>query len=399
MGNSDLTNLAHIFKRKYSDDQVAEVATREHPTFNMIAKRGGFTGEVGVYAIDGVFPQGIASTYSQAASTITSSSGKQLQVSRKKKYGIIRLDGEAMAACKDAGAFYDFTTKEIDRVLLEMGDRLAFDLFRDGNGIRGRRLSASTNVIALTDAADVRNFKVGMTVGADDTATGLSPRTGSSTVTAIDEDNGTITLEDASDIASFANNDYLFVVGDPGTCVEGFEACTPLTAPSGSDSFRGINRSTDVRGYAGVRVTGTGSIIADLGTAAVQAGQRGKKLKMAVLNPVNFWTVSQVLGAKVEYDNPGGKAEVGFEFIYITTPGGGRMKVYSDPDCPTNRGRLFDPSTHYLWTLNGVPHIRKDGNGNAVMARLTDQDAVQVDARAWFNYCQRDTAAHGVISI
>lgn len=396
---SDITSLAHIFRRKYSDDQVGEVATREHPTFNMITKKGGFVGDRFVYAIDGVYGQGIGSTLQIAVNTITSSSGKQLEAYRKKKAFAVQLDGEAMAACKDDGAFYDFTTKEVDRILLETGDRLAFELFGDGNAIRGRRASAASNVITLTSAADVRNFKIGMTIGADDTATGLSPKVGTTTITAIDEDTGTITLANAGSIGSFADNDYLFVAGDPGTCMEGFEACTPLTAPGGGDSFRGINRSTDVRGYAGVRVTGTGSIIADFGTLAVQAGLRGKKLKQGVLNPVNFWTISQQLGAKVEYDEPGGTAEVGFEYIYITTPGGGRMKIYSDPDCPLTRGRAFDPEKHHLRGLLGIPHIRKDGNGNAIMLRLQTTDAVQVDGRAWLNYFQPDPAAHGVISI
>jgi hypothetical protein len=398
---SDLTTLAHIFRRKYTPGQVEEVASREHPTYNLVPKRGGFTGELMAYAIDYAFPQGIASgdsAYTNAIASITASAGKQLHAYRKKKVGIVRLNGEAMAACKDDGAFYDFTTKEVDRVILEMGDRLAFDLQRDGNSIRGRRASLAGEVITLTDANDVRNFKVGMMIGADDTATGLSPRTGSTTITAIDEDAGTITVADNTDIALFANNDYLFVHGDPGNCLEGFEACTPLTAPSAT-LFRNIDRTTDIQGLSGVRVTSTGSIVADLGTAAVRAGLRGKKLKMAVLNPVNFWTVSQQLGAKVEYDSAGGTAEVGFEFIYITTPGGGRMKVYSDPDCPTNRGRLFDNKAHYIQHLKGFPHIRTDGNGAAVMARLTDQDAVQVDVRAWGNYFQSDTAAHGVISI
>lgn len=395
---SDLTTLAHIFKRKYSDDQVGEVATREHPTFNMIAKKSGFTGDRFVYAIDGVYGQGIGSTLAIAVATITSSGGKQLEAYRKKKSFAVQLDGEAMAACKDEGAFYDFTTKEVDRILLETGDRLAFDLFRDGNGIRGRRASLNSNTITLSNAADVRNFKVGMTVGFDDTSTGLSPLTGSTTVTAIDEDAGTITVASIAAISGHANNDYIFVAGDPGTCMEGFEACTPLTAPSAT-LFRTIDRTTDIVGYSGVRQVATGSIIADLGTVAVKAGLRGKKLKMGVLNPINFWAISQQLGAKVEYDSPGGTAEVGFEFIYITTPGGGRMKVYSDPDCPIDRGRAFDPATHHLRGLKGIPHIRTDGNGGAVMSRLTTVDAVQVDGRAWLNYFQTDPAAHGVISI
>lgn len=399
MANSDLTSLAHIFKRKYSESQVEEVASREHPTYSMMPKKGGFTGELMAYPIDYSFPQGVAGTYAQAVLSISASSGKQLHVTRKPKFGIIRLNGEAMAAAPNEGAFYDITTKEIDRIVLEVGDSLAFDLFRDGNGIRGRRSSASTNVITLTSADDTRNFKIGMTIGADDTSTGLSPRTGTTTITAIDEDLGTITLASAAAITGFADNDYLFRAADPGTCMEGFDKCTPFTAPTAGDSFRNIDRSTDVQGLAGVRVTATGSIIADLGTAAVKAGLRGKKLTRAVLAPTNFWTVSQQLGAKVEYDNPGGTAEVGFEYIYLTTPGGGRMKVYSDPDCPTNRSRLFNPNAHYLYHLKGLPHIRTDGNGAAVMTRLTSEDAVQVDVRAWVNYCQNDTAAHGVTSI
>lgn len=395
---SDLTTLAHIFKRKYSDSQVEEVASREHPTFSMMPKKGGFTGELMAYPIDYSFPQGVAGTYAQAVLSISSSAGKQLQVSRRPKFGIIRLNGEAMAACQSDGAFYDMATKEVDRILLEVGDSLAFDLFQDGNGIRGRRLSLNSNTITLYDAATTRNFKIGMTIGADNTSTGLSPLVGTTTVTAIDEDAGTVTVASIAAISGHGNDDYLFRAADPGTCMEGFEACTPLTAPSAT-LFRNIDRTTDITGLSGVRVTGTGSILADLGTAAVKAGMRNKKLKRAVLAPSNFWTIAQQLGAKVEYDNPGGTAEVGFEFIYITTPGGGRMKVYSDPDCPTNRGRLFDPAAHYLFHLKGLPHIRTDGNGSAVMTRLTSADEVQVDVRAWVNYCQSDTASHGVISI
>jgi hypothetical protein len=398
MAASDLTSVAHIYKRRYSEKEVAEVASREHPTFSMMSKEDGFNGSAFYYPIDYGWPQGVSGTFSNAQSAASSTKGMQLVASRKPKYGVITLSGEAMAAARgNAGAFYDLVTKETDRILLEMGDSLAFDLFRDGNGIRGRRASINSNTVTLTDANDVRNFKVGMTVGADDTSTGLSPRTGSTTVTAIDEDAGTITLASAAAIDSFANSDYLFRTGDPGTCMEGFEACTPLTAPGGGDSFRGINRSTDVYGLAGVRISDTSaSIIQNMGLCAVRAGFRGKKLKRGVLNPVNFWAVSQLLGAKVEYEGGGGTAEVGFEFININTPGGA-VRVTSDPDCPTNRFRMFDPAAHYLKHLDGLPHIVKD-DGRPSM-RSTSADDIEVRARGWVNYIQTDTAAHGVGAI
>jgi hypothetical protein len=399
MAGSTLTTVAQIYKRKYSEKAVEEVASREHPTFNMIKKEGGFSGELLAYAIDYSFPQGIAGTYAQAALSISSTKGMQLVAYRRPKFGIITLNGEAMAACSNNGALYDLVTKESDRILKEMGDSLAFDLFGTGNGIRGRRLSASTNVITLTTAAQVRNFKIGMTVGASANADGSSPRTGTTTITAIDEDLGTITLTSAAAITSFANNDYLFRAADPGTCMEGMGLCTPLTAPTAGDSFRGKDRSVDVNGLAGVRVaTSSGSILADFGTLAVKANMRGKKLPRGVLAPTNFWTVSQVLNAKVEYDNGGGTAEVGFEYITINTPGGA-MRIYSDPDCPTTEGRAFNPAAHYLHHLKGLPHIRTDGNGGVEMARLSSEDATQLDVRAWVNYFQNDTAAHGVIAI
>lgn len=399
MAGSNLTTLSQIFKRKYSDKKVEEVASRDHPTWMTIRKQGGFSGELMAYAIDYSFPQGIGGTLAGAQAAVTGSKGKQLVVYRKAKFGVITMNNEAIRACSNDGALYDLATKETDRILKEMGDRLAFDLFGDGNGIRGRRASISSNTITLTDANEVRNFKIGMLIGADDTATGLSPRTGTTTVTAIDETAGTVTVDDATDITSFADNDYLFAATEPGTCMEGMALCTPLTAPVlASDSFRGIDRGIDPQGLAGQRVTGTGSIIADLGTAVVRASLRGKKLTHAVLNPVNYWTVSQLLGAKVTYDGGGKQAEVAFESMVINTPGG-QLKVISDPDCPVNRGRLWNPNAHYLFHLDGLPHLDRSGNAGDIEMRMSSEDAVEVRARAWLNYCQNDTAAHAVISI
>jgi hypothetical protein len=295
------------------------------------------------------------------------------------------------------GAFMELVSKETDFKLKEMGDSLAFDLFRSGNGMRGRRASASTNIITLTNADDVRNFKVGMTVIADDTVTGASPRTGSTTVAGIDEDAGTITLTSAAALDSFADNDYLFRKGDPGTCMDGFEVLTPLTAPTPSESFRGIDRTVDVRGLSGSRINATSDLIEEnFGLGAVKVHQRGKKLKEGVLNPLNFWTVAKRMNAKVEFQSAGGQADYGFESLMIHTPGGS-LRIYSDPDCPTDRGRAWDPSTHYIKHLEEVPHIIRD-DGRPSM-REASADGVEIRGRSWTNYIQTDPASHLVIAI
>ena len=58
------------------------------------------------------------------------------------------------------------------------------------------------------------------------------------------EDAGTVELTSAAAITSLQNGDYLFRLGEPGTCMEGLAALTPLTAPTSGDSFRGISRTS-----------------------------------------------------------------------------------------------------------------------------------------------------------
>lgn len=399
MAASDLTSVAFIAKRVYSDKRQGDLAMRDHPAMRMITKEGGFNGVAHFYTVKYGNPAAIGGTFASAQAAAASSKGVQFQVSRKTKYGFVTLNGEAIAATEgNQGAFYDLVTLETDGVLEEMGDRLAFDLYREGYGQRGRRSSASTNVITLSNADDARNFKVGMTVIADDTATGLSPRTGSTTIAAVDEDAGTVTLTSAAAITAFADNDYLFAIGDPGTCMEGFEACTPLTAPVYlSDSFRGVDRGIDTRRLSGVRIDNTAaSIEENAGLTAVKIAQVGKKADQLFLNPIKFWEVVRRLGAKVEYDGAGGNADYGFESITVHSPAGS-LKCYSDPDCPTNRGRVMSSKAHYIKHLKGFPHIIMD-DGNKSL-RSTSADDIEMRIRSFSNYIQIDPGAFGVFSI
>lgn len=399
MAASDLTSVAFIYKRVYSDKRQGDLAMRDHPLLRMTEKVGGFNGTAHFYTVRYGNPQGISAVFATAQSGASSSKGLQLQMSRKTKYGVITLNGEAIAAAEgNDGAFYDLVTQETDGVLEEMGDRLAFDLYRDGNGVRGRRASINSNTVTLSVADDARNFKVGMTVVADDTITGASLRTGSTTVTAVDEDAGTVTLASAAAISAFADNDYLFASGDVnGACIEGLAALTPLTAPTNGESFRGIDRSVDPRRLAGVRVDNTAaSIEENAGLVAIKIAQVGKKADQLFLNPIRFWEMVRRLGAKVEYDGGGGSAAYGFEAVTVATPAG-TLRCYSDPDCPTNRGYVIASRAHYIKHLKGLPHIIMD-DGNK-MLRSTSADDIEARVRAWANYAQIDPGAFGVFSI
>jgi hypothetical protein len=381
-------------------DALGEAALREHPLFAKIAKNGNFYGEAFRYSVKYGNPQAISGTFSTAQTNAGESKGLQFEATRKAKYGVITLAGEAIAAAEgNRGALVDLVTNETDSVLSEMIDSLAFDLYRDGTGNRGRRASISSNTVTLTVADDARNFKVGMYVVADDTADGSSLRSGSTYVTAVDEDAGTVTLNSAAAITSFADNDYLFRAGDPpSTCVEGLAKCTPLSAPVlSSDSFRGKDRGVDPVRLAGSRLDDTATNIEEnAGRVAVKISQRGKRANEYYLNPTNFWTVARRLNAKVEYQGAGGTADYGFEYMLIHTPAG-TMRAYSDPDCPTNRGYLLNSSDHYIRHLKELPHIiMDDGRPNL---RQTSDDGLEVRVRSFSNYIQIVPASFGVHSI
>lgn len=409
---SSVAQTAYIFKIYYAG-QLGDVAMRSHPTLDSIQKSsraaghaGSFKGTTFNYSIKYGNSQGVSGTFSTAQTNAGTTKGVQFAASRFVKYGDIVIDGVSLLASTDDGAFLDLVTLETDGVITEHIDREGFDLFRTSAGIRGQRASASTNVITMVVPDDARNFKVGMVVGASPNADGTSPRTGTTAVTAVNLSAGTVTLASAAAITSFADNDFLFNSGDVGTCMEGMEVCTPLTAPVlGSDSFRTQDRGAYVELLAGSRLTSTVSlnqtIEENFGQLGISINQAGGKVTDGVLNPINFWAVVRRGNARVEYGSAGGQLTYGFESAVIATPAG-MIRLHPDPDCPTNRGRLYNPDSHYLRCLGPggnsdfVHIINDDGNYNL---RSTTADQVETRTRSIKNYIQNDTRNHGVFQI
>ncbi len=399
------TDVPWIMKRTYSDDNSNEVATRDHPSYYELPKETGLTGEDFRYTVHTGNPQSISGTITEAQTGANGNSGKiQGEVFAAEptlKYGVLKLDGPSAqrAALKGKGAFYDFVTKHVDATLEELGARLAFDLFGDGNGIRGRRSSASGNEITLTNARTADNFKRGMRIGASSNSDGSSPRTGETFITRINRTANKITVDDITDISGFIDNDYLFAVGEPGTCIEGMALCTPLAAPTSSDSFRGVNRYNDVEALAGSRIDDSGIYPEEvLGDLAVDVQCLNHKITRGVVHPKKFQEIVKRLGAKVTYTNPGGNADIGFESIMIHVAGA-MLRLTSDPDCPYVRVRGWNPRSHKLVYLGEKPvhWIRTAGGGQFQWA--TSSDGIEMRARFHGNYLQPDPSEHAVGSV
>ena len=408
---SSVAQTAYIFKIYYAG-QVGDVAMRSHPTLDRMPKSskaaghaGSFKGTTFNYSIKYGNSQGVSGTFSTAQSNASTTKGVQFAASRFVKYGDIVIDGVSLLASQDDGAFLDLVTLETDSVINEHVDREAFDLFRTTVGIRGKRASISSNTVTLTIPDDARNFKIGMTVGASPNADGSSPRTGTTTIARVFLGVGQIELASAAAIAAFADNDFLFNAGDVGTCMEGMAVCTPLTAPTVAENFRGQDRSLYDVLLAGSRLTSAVSlnqtIEENFGQLGIAINTTGGKANEGALNPINYWQVVRRGNARVEFTSAGGNMTYGFETATIETPAG-KIKLYSDPDMPIDVGRLWNMDSHYLRCLGPggntdfVHVINDDGMYNL---RSTTADQVETRTRSIKNYIQNSTRDHGVFQI
>lgn len=408
--NSSAT-AAYVFREQYASN-IADTALREHLILmqllngsNAAGHAGDFVGADFRYPMKFGNPQGVSNLFTNSQSQAAASFGAQFIATPVVKYGNVLVDGPSILRCADDGAFTDLLTMTTDDTIAAVVNMLAFDVYRTSSGLRGQRASISSNTVQLAIIDDARNFELGQTVSAAQVADGTSPRAGTTTVTGVSLSLGQITLASAAAITGFSDNDFLFNAGDPAASgslgsMNGMEDSTPLTQPSGADSFRSVNRSQYAERLAGTRLTAAISqnqtIEENIGQSGIQVRSVGGLVTDCAINPLNFWAVVRRGNAKVIYDTPGGELNYGFETAYVSTPAG-RIRLWSDPDCPTTRARGFRPASHYIRKSGDFVHIiMDDGNSNL---RTTTADSVETRMRFHGNYIQSNTRDHFVFAI
>jgi hypothetical protein len=255
----------------------------------------------------------------------------------------------------------DLLQEGIQSTMRRHGTEIETMLFGAGNGKLGRRASASTNVITLTNAGEAFNFQIGQEVVADDTVDGSSLRVGSTTVTAVDYSNNKITLASAAGITSFADNDYLFLKDFEGAfgtggSPAGLQAIIPSTAPSASgDYLTGLDRSLQPDLLAGFRYSGiSGDTITEQLIKFLQHGSKFEGVQDTMF--VSTDTLTQlILESKSQglYDpmTMGSKEyNVSFTGVKFLGPNG-PVGVFGSPKCPDTLAWALERKS---WNLQSV---------------------------------------------
>lgn len=376
----DLTTFAAALKQHYTNDRIENMVYKDNPLLAMLPKYEQFGGENLKLPIKFGIPQGRSASFTNAQANKTNSQTKAFLLTRDRDYSLASIDNETIEASKgNSNAFMEAATFEIDGAIESATRSLAIALYGTGSGSLGQvSASVTGTTIQLSDVEEVTNFEFGMRVVFSSTDGSGVVKSGSVQVVGVDRDLGILTTDALTAIdggAGVAASDYIFVQGDYDLKVKGLRAWIPDSAPSVSDSFFGVNRSSDATRLAGIRFDGSALPIEEaLIEAASRVGREGGKPDYCFMSYSKFADLEKALGSKVQYvDHKVG--EIGFRGILIHGPRG-PIRVIPDQNCPSNRAFMLSMDHWKLYSLGKCPKIL-DSDG-LKMLRESNADAVEV---------------------
>lgn len=385
----DLTSFDAALKQYYTDDMVMNLVYKDNPLLAMIPKMENFLGKNLPIPLIYGNPQGRSATFSNAQSRGADSSSQltDFVLTRNHDYGIATIDNETLEASQgDKGSFLEAATTEINGIINSLSRSLAIALYRDGSGQIGRIVAEpAENVgsfsVTLTETDEITNFEVGQVIVMYANATGGSAKTSNGSdseflITAVNRDTGVITFGETYDSSgTIAANDRLFVLGDRGNKIKGLDAWIPSTAPD-STLFFGVDRSADTTRLGGIRYDGSSQAIEEaLVNAAVRASRDGARIDYYFMNYAKWAELELSLGAKVQYVDVKGPAQVGFKGIQISGPKG-VITCLPDQNCLPDVAFGLQMNTWKLYSLGkAVRVLNSDGLD---MLRQASADGVEV---------------------
>jgi hypothetical protein len=354
---------------------------KDNPFLAMVAKYEDFGGENLKLPIKYGIPQGRSATFADAQANKTNTQLKAFLLTRKADYSLASIANETIEASKgNANAFMEAATVEIDGAIESATRSLAIACFGDGSGAIGQVLATTSSVATFTlkQIDDVTNFEVGMQLKLNATKTGSSGTLSTAvTVDGINRDTGVITL---SASASLTADHFIYQEGDYDAKIKGLNAWLPSSAPGSTDSFFGVNRSSDATRLGGIRFDGSSLPLEEaLIGAASRVAREGGKPDVCFMNYSNFADLEKALGSKVSYVDVKASPEIGFRGILIHGPRG-PIKVIPDQNCPKNVAFMLQMDVWKLYSLGKAPKIL-DSDG---LKFLRDSSADSVEVRVGY---------------
>lgn len=385
MAYLDLTSMNAALKELYDGQVVENLVYADNPFLAMVPKKTDFGGKYKPIPIITGASQGRSATFATAQTNQSAVNIESFLLTRVSDYSIATIDNQTMlASATDKMAFLEGSKLVIDGAIRSITLSAASALFRAGTGTIGQIStigSVGTGVIQLADPQDIVQFEVNMTLQANATDGG-TPRAALGYVVAVNRSLGQLTVSSVSQGGAagapslWQAADYLLVQGDVNLKMKGLAAWVPASSPS-SSLFFNVDRSQDVTRLGGVRYDGSAQSIEEaLIDASSLVAREGGRPNYAFMNYASYSALEKALGAKVQYVDLKGPADIAFRGIQINGANG-MIRCIPDRNQVAQTCHLLQMDSWSLNSLGDVPQILRYGDG-LEMLRVANADAGEV---------------------
>lgn len=395
MASHTLSNQDAVLKDYYTDDKIKEQSYGENPFFAFVKKERGQMagGRRYVQPVEFAHPGGSSANYAKAMTNGTTSQYEDFLIARKKQYQRVQVDHELMFATQSQRESFRKALDEFDRGMKGLGEKIGRRLYRTQGGALAKMANSSVAVavITLADKASSFNFHIGQTLtfaAAD--GTGVEWDSGdTTTVTAVDNENGLITVADTLNvkITGITTTSYVFAEGDFGQCLSGLEDWLPVDDRSTklAASFHSVTRSAAPDYLGGIYMDGTsmGGLDEVIIKLVGKIGKYGGQTSHIFANPESLSDLELISNSKMrivaevnsKIIGDSGEVLVGFTG-YRAIVGGRSVKIYGDRNCPSNRLYALQLDTWTLWhTGNLVNWLGESYTGSKLQPSQNDDCA------------------------
>lgn len=395
MGSHTLSNQDAVLKDYYTDDKIKEQSYGENPLFAFVKKERGQMagGRRYVQPVEFAHPGGSSASYTKAMTNGTTSQYEDFLIARKKQYQRVQVDHELMFATQSQRESFRKALDEFDRGLKGLGEKIGRRLYRTQGGAIAKMANSSVavSVITLADKASSFNFHIGqmLTFAAADGTGSERDSADTTTVTAVDNENGLITVADVLNvkISGIATTDFVFAEGDFAQCLSGLEDWLPVDDRSTrlAAPFHSVTRSAAPDYLGGIFMDGTtmGGLDEVIIKLVGKIGKYGGQTSHIFANPESLSDLELISNSKMrivaevnsKIIGDSGEVLVGFSG-YRAIVGGRSVKIYGDRNCPSNRLYALQLNTWTLWhTGNLVNWLGESYTGSKLQPSQNDDCA------------------------
>jgi hypothetical protein len=406
MATVDSTSFDAALKEYYTDDTVEDVVSEGNTWFGLISKDAALTGDTFVQPIQWGVSQGRSADIAKALSRKGTNKYSKFNVTTADDYASISIGRKVMKQSGNMrGAFFEAKTREVDGMLKSLTRSLAWGMFRNSGGSMGRvstTVAVTATVITLNESEDVSSYEADQVLVAslnDGSVAADVLRAGDRTITAVDEDAGTLTT--TGTITGLTTSDFLFVDGDFGVKVSGFGSWMSIrndaAATPGATTFFGVDRSQHVTRLAGQRITATGDPMLEAIPRGARRLARGSQtIDTALCSHQKFEDLLVELGNRTEMTTYEATPTVAYSGVKIRGPNG-PIEVFADRNCPDKFCFLIKRADWSLKSHGPVPDLHDEDGVR--MLRDTGADSFEVRASYYAQTVTANTAAMAVLTL